>query len=893
MCVRVTTSSLKCAEGYVHVYVDSGQGLVRRNIHTCSDVQYEANNGWAGVHYLRKDNVYLWCFQSIIAVKVVNADSQQSAKSANVFDTVTSSSSSTTLVNGGDWIGTVEFSHDGGFSFAPGMVVKDTFVDRVVARPCANSNPSTAGAGAAPSAGGGVHGEEGDTAGAHAHAFSAGRVMIAATVELRGARERVDVPGGSAGSAGSAAGPGWAGEGDLYPKGCRRSRAMAMVMARGSSCDAVCWDNCTFILGPPGQMDMDTSTVTDTGAPEPCPDGVAAPPGSTLPATSPVPIGIDTDDSFYGGFNVDDDDGAAGGAHGTSGDGGDGLSGAAVGGIVAAIVLLVVAGVIALVAVRKRASQRGRGGRSGRPTIGHYSEEMHRLLLERVQGEFLLGYRQLIGGDINSFDDYKEQIEALTAKPSAIKLGAELGSGNYGTVYRAELKKTRPTKETVAVAVKVPQAAKPGESEASKVERGAALLLEAFVLHGLAHPRIVALVAVATHVRPIMILMEHMQGGDLRTYLRRCRPSLKNPAADIDHVTMAVMAGQMSSAMSFLERRRVIHRDIAARNVLVGSGPGDIKLSDLGAARNVKSKEDYTYIASTDHMPWRWMPLEALRDAAFSHKSDVFGFGVLVWEMCTLGRPPWGAFGLADVVKGLQDGERLQRPPDCPDQLHELTMRCWQDIPSDRPPFEQINDELQILPAILRQRGKTSDRPKPKAKAMARGAYDSETALGAALGAPGYEVEVDLAGGYVDEESVMSGAGDTVSSSTGQGADRGADQGADQGAGQGADQDADQDADHGAGGDGDHSADHGADQDADGDGDEGAPHPITRTQTVWNKGGRAKTGGDGGGGGGGGVGVAVAESSFPIAIVTNPTVVLLDAPTGQHINADADAGVEA
>ena len=175
---------------------------------------------------------------------------------------------------------------------------------------------------------------------------------------------------------------------------------------------------------------------------------------------------------------------------------------------------------------------------------------------------------------------------------------------------------------------------------------------------------------------------------------------------------------------------------------------------------------------------------QALRDASFSHKSDVFGFGVLVWEMCTLGRPPWGAFGVADVVQGLKDGERLQRPHDCPDQLYvraavvlvvvhrrrcccllrcllvlslsllaalkfdacapanpigltrtplctadpfaaglfaagpprrhpppphgssghryELCLRCWSDLPKDRPTFAQVNDELQILPAILR-----------------------------------------------------------------------------------------------------------------------------------------------------------------------------------------------
>ena len=86
----------------------------------------------------------------------------------------------------------------------------------------------------------------------------------------------------------------------------------------------------------------------------------------------------------------------------------------------------------------------------------------------------------------------------------------------------------------------------------------------------------------------------------------------------------------------------------------VGASLADVKLGDLGAARNVKSKAEYTYIATAEHMPARWLPLEAIRDAAFSHKSDVFSFGVLMWEICTLGKPPWGAFGVADIVEGEQ-----------------------------------------------------------------------------------------------------------------------------------------------------------------------------------------------------------------------------------------------
>ena len=115
---------------------------------------------------------------------------------------------------------------------------------------------------------------------------------------------------------------------------------------------------------------------------------------------------------------------------------------------------------------------------------------------------------------------------------------------------------------------------------------------------------------------------------------------------------------------------------------------------------------------------WACLPLtvgctvldQAIRDAAFSHKSDVFSFGVLMWEICTLGKPPWGAFGVADIVEGLRNGERLQRPGDCPDQMHDLCTRCWSAKPANRPTFAQVNDELQILPAILRNEPATGGR---------------------------------------------------------------------------------------------------------------------------------------------------------------------------------------
>ena len=101
-------------------------------------------------------------------------------------------------------------------------------------------------------------------------------------------------------------------------------------------------------------------------------------------------------------------------------------------------------------------------------------------------------------------------------------------------------------------------------------------------------------------------------------------------------------------------------------------------------------------------MPAKWMSLEALREAKFSHKSDAFAFGVLLWEICSYGKPPWGAFGIADIADALDAGERLQGQPGAPLKMRDLCLRCWSTEPRSRPSFAQINDELQILPAMVK-----------------------------------------------------------------------------------------------------------------------------------------------------------------------------------------------
>ncbi|XP_035667042.1 focal adhesion kinase 1-like isoform X10 [Branchiostoma floridae] len=301
------------------------------------------------------------------------------------------------------------------------------------------------------------------------------------------------------------------------------------------------------------------------------------------------------------------------------------------------------------------------------------------------------------GSLVSESDDYAEIVDDDDYSMPATKdyeiardkivLGAIIGEGQFGDVHRGVYKSKE--EGNLDVAVKTCKM----DCTDTVAEK---FLEEAYTMKQFDHPHIIRLIGVCTD-RPIWIIMELANFGELRSFLQSNKQSL-------DLATLILYAYQLSTALSYLESKKFVHRDIAARNVLVAAYDS-VKLGDFGLSRWV---EDQTYYkASKGKLPIKWMAPESINFRRFTTASDVWMFGVCMWEILMLGVKPFQGVKNNDVIGKIENGERLAMPPNCPPNLYNIMTKCWSYEPSNRPLFSHLKEQLRSLVCMYKSQNRS------------------------------------------------------------------------------------------------------------------------------------------------------------------------------------------
>lgn len=266
-----------------------------------------------------------------------------------------------------------------------------------------------------------------------------------------------------------------------------------------------------------------------------------------------------------------------------------------------------------------------------------------------------------------------------------------LGEGCFGQVWKCHVLSPDGEANSV-VAVKTLK-------ETSDAKERQDLLKELELMKGLdPHPNVVQLLGCCTEKDPIYLILEYMSEGTLLAHLRQSRASgqygnLHDRSSSLTSRDLTSYGHQIARGMLYLTDKGVVHRDLAARNVLLSSELV-CKVADFGLARDVVGIEVYEK-KTNGRLPIRWMAPESLHENIFTMKTDAWSFGILLWEIITLGLTPYPGFSAQQVVKKIKEGYRLERPEHCNREMYNLMYYCWYDDPGLRPDFKEIVNTLE------------------------------------------------------------------------------------------------------------------------------------------------------------------------------------------------------
>ncbi|KAM8838130.1 ephrin type-B receptor 3 isoform X1 [Synchiropus splendidus] len=340
-----------------------------------------------------------------------------------------------------------------------------------------------------------------------------------------------------------------------------------------------------------------------------------------------------------------------------------------VGSASAGLVVIVALVVIAVVCVKKQ--------RSGSEL--EYTEKLQQYISPGVK----------VYIDPFTYEDPNDAIHEFAKEIdiSCVKIEEVIGAGEFGEVCRGRLK--QPGRREMVVAIKTLKA---GYTERQRRD----FLAEASIMGQFDHPNVIRLEGVLTRSCPVLIITEFMENGALDSFLR----------LNDGRFTMTQLVGMLrgiAAGMKYLSDMNYVHRDLAARNILVNSNLV-CKVSDFGLSRFLDdTSADPTYTSSLGgKIPIRWTAPEAIAFRKFTSASDVWSYGIVMWEVVSYGERPYWDMSNQDVMTAVEQDYRLPPPMDCPMVLHQLMLECWMKERNLRPKFSRI---VSTLDKLLRNAG--------------------------------------------------------------------------------------------------------------------------------------------------------------------------------------------
>lgn len=267
-----------------------------------------------------------------------------------------------------------------------------------------------------------------------------------------------------------------------------------------------------------------------------------------------------------------------------------------------------------------------------------------------------------------SVDSKAFEVAGWVIHKNDLKIGEAIGKGEFGDVVLGSFRGQKVAVKTLKDSSKTAQT----------------FLAEASVMTSMRHRNLVQMIGVVFDWPSVYLVTEFMGKGSLVEYLRS-RGRLHVTRRDQIHFATDTCAG-----MAHLELKKVVHRDLAARNVLI-SDDGVAKVSDFGLAR------DESFNQEGGKFPIKWTAPEALRHSRFSNKSDMWSFGILLWEVYSFGRVPYPRIPRAEVVPYVENGHRMEAPEGCPPEVYELMQMSWELDPEKRPTFSEVLLKLESI----------------------------------------------------------------------------------------------------------------------------------------------------------------------------------------------------